>query len=259
MARIILLFIALAWGATSYGQQELEIIPLRHQTPDRVLPALQPLVEPGGSLSAGNNQLFLRASRRNREDIKRALAALDAPVRKLVIRVSQTPEAADVDLGAEGVDGSDVDERRDRHAAQRGDDGDDRLGRAAQRPEDELVLELEADDEEEHREQAVGRPDRQRQVQVQRLGADRRGREGVVRLPPRGVRPHQREDRRAEQQDAAHGLLPQRVQEVRPLGQRQPLEQRVVRHPTSRADAGSAFHIAPPDPYRRPIPPPRPG
>lgn len=99
MARIILLFFVLAWGAVAYGQQELEIIPLRHQTPDRVLPALQPLVEPGGSLSAGNNQLFLRASRRNREDIKRALAALDAPVRKLVIRVSQN---RGVDEGSRG-------------------------------------------------------------------------------------------------------------------------------------------------------------
>lgn len=71
------------------AQQELEVIPLRHQTVDQVLPVLQPLVEPGGSLSGMNNQLFLRASRRNRDDIKRALAAIDAPSRRLVIHVSQ--------------------------------------------------------------------------------------------------------------------------------------------------------------------------
>lgn len=71
------------------AQQELEVIPLRHQTVDRVLPVLRPMVEPGGTLSGMNNQLFLRASRRNREEIKRALAAIDAPSRRLVIHVSQ--------------------------------------------------------------------------------------------------------------------------------------------------------------------------
>jgi type II secretory pathway component GspD/PulD (secretin) len=88
MLRILMLFWALL-ALPVLAQQEMEIIPLRHQTVDQVLPALQPLVEPGGTLSGMNNQLFLRASHRNREDIKRALAAIDAPSRRLVIHVSQ--------------------------------------------------------------------------------------------------------------------------------------------------------------------------
>lgn len=88
MWRILTLALALlAWPALS--QPSLEVIPLRHQTADRVLPALQPLLEPGASLSGMNNQLFLRASPRNREEIKRALAAIDTPVRRLVIHVSR--------------------------------------------------------------------------------------------------------------------------------------------------------------------------
>lgn len=88
LVRILVLIWALL-ALPVLAQQEMEVIPLRHQTVDQVLPVLQPLLEPGGTLSGMNNQLFLRASRRNREDIKRALAAIDAPSRRLVIHVSQ--------------------------------------------------------------------------------------------------------------------------------------------------------------------------
>lgn len=91
----LLLFLALPLQA----QQELEILPLHHQTVDRVLPALQPLLEPGGTLSGMNGQLFLRATRKNREDIKRALAALDTPIRKLLIRISQNRTTDDSGRG----------------------------------------------------------------------------------------------------------------------------------------------------------------
>ena len=40
-----------------------------------------------------NNQLILRASRKNRDEIKQALAALDTPARQLVIRVTQNRDA----------------------------------------------------------------------------------------------------------------------------------------------------------------------
>lgn len=84
--------------------QELEIISLQHRTLDQVLPALQPLVEPGGTLSGMNNQLFIRATKRNRDDIKRALAALDTPQRRLIIRISQNrqDEAQGQDMEVSG-------------------------------------------------------------------------------------------------------------------------------------------------------------
>jgi type II secretory pathway component GspD/PulD (secretin) len=83
------------------AQQEMEIIALRHRTLDQVLPALQPLLEAGGSLSGMNDQLILRASRRNREQIKQALAAIDTPARRLLIRVSQNRDAQGRQQGAE--------------------------------------------------------------------------------------------------------------------------------------------------------------
>jgi hypothetical protein len=69
------------------AQQALEIIPLRHRTVEQVLPALQPLLEPGGTLSGSRGQLFLRASPSNADEIKRALASIDRPAKRLQISV----------------------------------------------------------------------------------------------------------------------------------------------------------------------------
>lgn len=87
--------------ASALAQQEMEIIALKHRTLDQVLPALQPLLEAGGSLSGMNDQLILRASRRNREQIKQALAAIDTPARRLLIRVSQNRDAQSRQQGSE--------------------------------------------------------------------------------------------------------------------------------------------------------------
>lgn len=67
----------------------MEIIALRHRTLQEVVPALRPLLEPGGALSGMNDQLIVRASPRNREQIRQALAAIDTPARRLLIRVRQ--------------------------------------------------------------------------------------------------------------------------------------------------------------------------
>ena len=68
-------------------QDTLEVIALRHRTADQVLPALRPLVEPGGALSGQGNQLIVRTSARNLAEIRAALEAIDTPARRLVISV----------------------------------------------------------------------------------------------------------------------------------------------------------------------------
>jgi len=73
--------------ATALAQGSLEIIPLRHRTADQVLPALRPLVEPGGMLSAHGNQLIVRTSPANLAELRAALAAIDTPQRRLIISV----------------------------------------------------------------------------------------------------------------------------------------------------------------------------
>lgn len=100
MRRLLMLFLC-CLPLFALAQQDMEIIPLRHRTVEQVIPALQPFVEPGGALSGMNNQLILRGSARNREQVKQALAAIDTPQRRLMIRVSQNRDAESRQQGGE--------------------------------------------------------------------------------------------------------------------------------------------------------------
>jgi type II secretory pathway component GspD/PulD (secretin) len=93
MKRVVIFLFALL-PLLAIAQQEMEIIPLRHRQVEQVMPTLRPLLEPGAALSGMNNQLILRASRKNREEIKQALAVIDTAARSLVIRVSQNRDAS---------------------------------------------------------------------------------------------------------------------------------------------------------------------
>ncbi|MCB4361549.1 type II and III secretion system protein [Quatrionicoccus australiensis] len=99
MARVFLLLVL--FFTTPLWAQQMEIIQLRSKTVEEVLPTLLPLVEPGGTLTGMNDQLFLRSSARNRADIKRVLAAIDTPTRRLIIRVSQNRQGEDSARGVE--------------------------------------------------------------------------------------------------------------------------------------------------------------
>lgn len=74
-----------AWHSSA--QYALEIIPLKHSTVEQVLPALRPLLEPGGTLTGQQGQLILRASPANVADIRRALEVIDRPLKRLQISV----------------------------------------------------------------------------------------------------------------------------------------------------------------------------
>ncbi len=87
----LLLLSSLAWGQT------LEIISLRHRSAEQLLPQIAPFVEPGGALSGMNDKLFLRASPRNQAEIRNLVAALDTPLRRLMISVRQ--EGTDTGAG----------------------------------------------------------------------------------------------------------------------------------------------------------------
>lgn len=67
--------------------QGLEIIDLRYRTAPEVIPALQPLVEPGGAISGSDYKLFVRASPANVAQIKRALEQIDRQPRSLMVSV----------------------------------------------------------------------------------------------------------------------------------------------------------------------------
>ena len=76
-------------GITVAGAQELQVIELRHRLAEQVLPALQPLVEPGGAITGMDSMLFVRTSPANFEQIRQAVTALDRQLRQLRITVGQ--------------------------------------------------------------------------------------------------------------------------------------------------------------------------
>jgi type II secretory pathway component GspD/PulD (secretin) len=91
--------------------QEMQIIELRYRLADEVIPALQPLLEPGGVISGMDGVLFVRASAANVEQIRQAAALLDRKPRQLLISVGQGSVVNEQDAGVRGaatIGGDDV-------------------------------------------------------------------------------------------------------------------------------------------------------
>lgn len=96
------ILLALFVGA-AHAQGTLEVIPLRHATAEQVLPALRPLLEPGGVLTGQRNQVIVRTSPRNLEELRRALAVLDVPARRLeiLVRFDSAGASARTEIGVD--------------------------------------------------------------------------------------------------------------------------------------------------------------
>jgi hypothetical protein len=103
MRRFFFLLLVLLWAPLAWGQG-LEIIKLQHRRAETLLPQLAPFVEPGAALTGQNDTLFLRASRRNQQEIRELVAALDTPLRRLMISLRQEGSDSGDSAGA-GVSG----------------------------------------------------------------------------------------------------------------------------------------------------------
>ena len=79
--------------------QAFEIIELRHRPADQLLPVVQSMVEPGGSVSGTGFKLIVRASPANLVQIRQVVASLDRVPRQLVISVKQDSGGATVAAG----------------------------------------------------------------------------------------------------------------------------------------------------------------
>jgi type II secretory pathway component GspD/PulD (secretin) len=104
LLHVLLLATLVVVGAPARAD-EVEVFSLRHRSADQVIPILQPLVEPGGAITGMQNQVIVRASRRNIEQLRQALAAIDTVPRRLVISVRQDA-AGSVQSRGGGVTGS---------------------------------------------------------------------------------------------------------------------------------------------------------
>jgi len=86
-ACLLLALPAVSLSAIADGR--LEIITLRHRSAAQIVPALRPLVEQGGALSTLDDKILIRVSPANLAELQAAIAALDTPLRRLVVSVRQ--------------------------------------------------------------------------------------------------------------------------------------------------------------------------
>lgn len=94
--------LALGWLVVA-GAQELQVIELRHRLAEQVIPALEPLLEPGGVITGMDGKLFVRTSAANLAQIQQAVAALDRQPRQLRITVSQDSIGTDTGTAVRGT------------------------------------------------------------------------------------------------------------------------------------------------------------
>jgi len=83
------LFALLLIASYTLSAEEITILPLHHRLPEQVLPTLEPLVSPGGSIVGAGNQLFVRTTPENLLELHTVLAAVDKPLQRLLISVRQ--------------------------------------------------------------------------------------------------------------------------------------------------------------------------
>jgi hypothetical protein len=79
--------VAALWTLTVAAQMQVEVIPLRHRFPEEIIPVLQPLLVPGGSISGMNNQLVVKTTAENLAQIQAVLDGVDRALRRLRITV----------------------------------------------------------------------------------------------------------------------------------------------------------------------------
>ena len=83
--------------------QDLQVIELRFRLAEDILPALQPLLEPGGVLGGMDAVLFVRTSPANLEQIRQAVAMLDRQPRQLLVSVGQGTVVNERDAAIRGT------------------------------------------------------------------------------------------------------------------------------------------------------------
>lgn len=116
MRRLIAALFCLVLCSPLLAQQRMEILTLRHRLAEQVLPTLQGLVEPGGTVSAMSGKIIVRSSPGNIAQLRQALEAIDLPQRRLLISVRQggSRNSESTRIGADGqivLRGDDVDAR----------------------------------------------------------------------------------------------------------------------------------------------------
>lgn len=83
-----LLSLGLSWPAAA-ERMVLEVMELQHRLVRDVVPVIQPVLAPGGTLTGTANRLIVRTTPENLAEVRQVVAALDTRLRQLRISVTQ--------------------------------------------------------------------------------------------------------------------------------------------------------------------------
>jgi len=95
------ILVSVAAGA---GSMVVEVIPLKHRLTADVLPIIQPLVADGGTVTGMNNQVVVKTTPANLEEIRQVLESIDSAPRRLMITVRQNVDG-NIHRDEQGVSG----------------------------------------------------------------------------------------------------------------------------------------------------------
>lgn len=93
MKRLVTATVLSLLALAAEAEQIMEVIALRHQTAEQLIPVLAPLVDEDGTLTGTQDRLIIRTSAENLAALKVALVELDRAPRQLRIWVRQSAEA----------------------------------------------------------------------------------------------------------------------------------------------------------------------
>ncbi|PPC94561.1 MAG: nodulation protein NolW [Methylotenera sp.] len=74
----------------AFGITELKVITLQHRFAEDLIPTIEPMIGPDGTISGYQNQLIVRANPQNMAEIEKLVATLDAVQKNLKISVSRS-------------------------------------------------------------------------------------------------------------------------------------------------------------------------
>lgn len=96
---ILFVLLSICTVSIHAADMTLEVIPLKHRLVDDVIPILQPLVAPGGSVTGMNDQLVIKTTPDNLAELKSVLESLDRSPRRLLISVRQDVSGSELSRG----------------------------------------------------------------------------------------------------------------------------------------------------------------
>lgn len=86
--RLTMFLLLLLCAFPAMAKTVLEVIPLKSQSAQVIIPALRPLIAPDGTVTGMRNQLILKVDEAKLPEIRRIISSLDRPPRRLIIEVS---------------------------------------------------------------------------------------------------------------------------------------------------------------------------